>query len=296
MLRPTSRLASGAASTPRWRRAGCRPTVCPSPSRLADLLEVERVDVGDVGEEAELEELAHPLLAEALDVHGAAAGEVLDGARPLRTGSRGLTQRVSASPSGRTSGARTGHGQSVGNTHSAQPFGPVARAPARRTSGMTSPALRTMTVSPGRTSLARTWSWLWSVATPTVDAADEHRLEHGERRGPAGAADRHLDVERARGALLGRELVGDGPPGRLGREAELALAGRGRRPSPRRRRSRRGGRGGAPASAGRARTTSSRSATTADLGVHREPERREQLERLVVASRTSGPPSTSPSW
>ena len=34
---------------------------------------------------------------------------------------------------------------------------------------MTSPALRTMTVSPGRTSLARTWSSLCSVATPTVE-------------------------------------------------------------------------------------------------------------------------------
>ena len=34
---------------------------------------------------------------------------------------------------------------------------------------MTSPALRTMTVSPGRTSLWRTWSWLCSVARPTVE-------------------------------------------------------------------------------------------------------------------------------
>ena len=54
-----------------------------------------------------------------------------------------------------------------------------------------------------------------------VGAADEDRLEHRERRGPAGAADRHLDVEQRGGALLGRELVGDGPAGRPGGGAEL---------------------------------------------------------------------------
>ena len=55
-------------------------------------------------------------------------------------------------------------------------------------------------------------------------AADEHRLQHGEGRGPAGAADRHHDVEQG-GALLGRELVGDRPPRRLGREAQLVAVG-----------------------------------------------------------------------
>ena len=55
-------------------------------------------------------------------------------------------------------------------------------------------------------------------------AADEHRLEHGERRRPTGAPDRHLDVAQQRGALLGRELVGDGPARRPRREPEpLAL-------------------------------------------------------------------------
>ncbi len=34
---------------------------------------------------------------------------------------------------------------------------------------MTSPALRTVTVSPGRTSFTRTWSWLCRVASCTVD-------------------------------------------------------------------------------------------------------------------------------
>ncbi len=37
------------------------------------------------------------------------------------------------------------------------------------TSGMTSPAFRTVTVSPGRTSLAATWSSLCRVDRPTVE-------------------------------------------------------------------------------------------------------------------------------
>ena len=54
--------------------------------------------------------------------------------------------------------------------------------------------------------------------------ADEDRLEHGERRRPAGAPDRHLDVAQHGRALLRRELVGDRPARRPGRDAEpLAL-------------------------------------------------------------------------
>ena len=78
-----------------------------------------------------------------------------------------FVQNVSLSPSSRTSGAaHTGH--DVGNVHGRfrrRPF--TRRGPT--TSGITSPALRTMTVSPGRTSFSRTWSSLWRVARPTVD-------------------------------------------------------------------------------------------------------------------------------
>ena len=62
-------------------------------------------------------------------------------------------------------------GHAVGNFH----FGlrrlgtPGPSRTGPTTSGMTSPALRTMTRSPGRTSLAATWSSLCSVATPTVE-------------------------------------------------------------------------------------------------------------------------------
>ena len=56
-------------------------------------------------------------------------------------------------------------------------------------------------------------------------AADEDRLQHGERGGLAGPTDRDRDVLQRGGPLLGRELVGDGPPRGPGRGAELALQG-----------------------------------------------------------------------
>src|SRR6185295_5902636 len=76
------------------------------PFELSDAVPVDRVDVGDVVHELELEELADALLPEALDVHRAPRAEVSDGsgqleralrvdapgvALPLRTNERGLT-------------------------------------------------------------------------------------------------------------------------------------------------------------------------------------------------------------
>ena len=77
-------------------------------------------------------------------------------------------QRVSASPSSRTRGVCSEQLQIVGNAHGVLPSGRSAST-GPTTSGMTSPALRTITVSPGRTSLTRTWSSLCSVANETVD-------------------------------------------------------------------------------------------------------------------------------
>ena len=118
-----------------------------------------------------------------------------------------LVQNVSLSPGSRMSGLPQ-LGQVVGNFHARarrgrRPFlplaapaaePPAAAAPAAAaplpaapsvdaspalpapgpstgptTSGITSPALRTMTVSPGRTSLRATWSSLWRVASDTVE-------------------------------------------------------------------------------------------------------------------------------
>ena len=80
-----------------------------------------------------------------------------------------LTQRVSASPSGRTNGSPH-TGQLVGNTHLRARV-PRFASTGPTTSGITSPALRTMTVSPTRTSLRATSSSLCSVALPIVEPA-----------------------------------------------------------------------------------------------------------------------------
>ena len=138
-------------------------------------------------------------------------------------GQAALTHRVSASPSGRTSGLPHA-GQSAGKVHGWAPSGRSAST-GPTTSGITSPALRTITVSPGRTSLARHLVLVVQRGHADRRAADEHRLEHGERRRPTGAPDRHLDVAQQGGALLGRELVGDRPARRARREPEALALG-----------------------------------------------------------------------
>ena len=81
-----------------------------------------------------------------------------------------LGQRRSLSPSFSSTSSVPQESQWVGITHSARPSG---RSPSTgpRISGITSPALRRITVSPGRTSLRFT-SWaLCSVARSTVEPA-----------------------------------------------------------------------------------------------------------------------------
>jgi len=88
--------------------------------------------------------------------------------RPWRwAGQSTLVQNVSLSPGRRTSGSPH-TGQVFGNGHSGSPSG-RNDSTGPSTSGITSPALRTITVSPGRTSFSRTWSSLWRVDRPTVD-------------------------------------------------------------------------------------------------------------------------------
>ena len=111
------------------------------------------------------------------------------------------------------SSAQTGH--CCGERPRRRVLPGAATAPGRRTSGMTSPALRTITVSPGRTSLTLHLVLVVQGGHADGGAADEDRVEHRERRRPPGAPDRHLDVAQQGRALLGRELVGDRPARRL---------------------------------------------------------------------------------
>ena len=77
-------------------------------------------------------------------------------------------QRIFTSPSGRVSSPFIGHEHTDGNTHGCESLGRSDNT-GPTTSGITSPALRTVTVSPGRTSFRRTWSSLCSVAIATFE-------------------------------------------------------------------------------------------------------------------------------
>ena len=74
--------------------------------------------------------------------------------------------RCLASPLGRVNLALQ-DGQTLGNSHFGK-FGGRFPRTGPTTSGITSPALLTITVSPGRTSFALTWSSLCNVAVETV--------------------------------------------------------------------------------------------------------------------------------
>ena len=107
-------------------------------------------------------------------------------------------QRAIAS-SGRRTTAEPHSGHCVGHHERAARRAAACSSDAReRPRGITSPARRTTTVSPMRTSLRRTSSSLCSVALVDGDAADEHRLQPRDRRDRAGAADLHVDAERPR--------------------------------------------------------------------------------------------------
>ena len=210
-----------------------------------------------------------------------AASEAAD-ARPALAGQQRFVQRCSPSPSGRTSG---GWQRARAGRRERPRLGPSGRspAPAPTTSGITSPALRTITVSPGTHVLGLHLVLVVQGGQLDGRAADEHRLEHGERRGLPGAADRHLMSCSIGGALLGRELVGDRPARRLRRGSRArSRCASDRRPSRPRRRSRRAGRGGAPASAGSRRRPRRAPSSALDLGVHREAQLAQEVERRRV--------------
>ena len=182
---------------------------------------LEAEHVGEVVQPAQLAELADRLLAEALDVERAPRREVDE--RGLDRGSGSRRSRRSGGP--RPPGARAAAPQAGQARRHAPRLGALAGArpcTLPTTSGITSPARRTMTVSPTRTSLASTWISLWSVALVIVTPATATGSSTANGRGLAGAADVDLDGAQDRLLLDRRHLVGDGPARRLGRGAERA--------------------------------------------------------------------------
>ena len=237
----------------------------------------------------------HRALAEALDVHRAARRRSARCAGQRWPGQSTLVQNVSLSPSSARRAARAHTGHVVGNFHGFEPFGPLGEHRAHD--------LGDHVAGLAHDRPCRRGARPWPAPGPRCAAWPARRSSR--RRTPARASangvafpvrpiDTMMSLQR-RGALLGRELVGDRPPRRLARGARARRAARGRRPSRRRRRSRRRGRGGAPASA--CRTRRPRRACRA-RGSRGSPG-----GRARAASRASrggvvnvGPPSTSPSW
>jgi hypothetical protein len=154
----------------------------------------------------------------------------------LRRRSRGATRSASGRPSsGRCSGSsrpssapplrpRAHDGRAAhraGGRHDEFARGPPGASGTKATtSGITSPARRTMTVSPMRMSLRRT-SFRCAAWRFDVHAADEHRGQARHRRDRAGASDLHADVQHLGQRFFGRELVGHRKARRARNEAQL---------------------------------------------------------------------------
>ena len=110
---------------------------------------------------------ARQRLADAVDVHRAAADEVLEQAEALRRARAVRAVAYIASPSGRDDRRAAGRAvRSASRTRCSSPVRLLSTGPT--TCGMTSPARWTITVSPARMSLRRMSSSLCSVASFTV--------------------------------------------------------------------------------------------------------------------------------
>ena len=135
-------------------------------------------------------------------------------------------QRQSTSPSSRAIALpHTGHWPPSALAQVERLAASAGRLSARTptTSGITSPARRTITVSPMRTSLRRDLVLVVQRGVADRRAADEHRLQLGHRRELAGAADLDVDAAHARHLLLRRVLVRHRPARLARHEAEPLL-------------------------------------------------------------------------
>ena len=111
-------------------------------------------------------------LAERLDVQCAARADVLDPAAHLRrAGPRVRAAQVHLALAHRAQRRAALRARGRHDEVPARQSSSAARGAGPTISGMTSPALRSTTMSPIRTPLARTTSWLCSVAIDTVEPA-----------------------------------------------------------------------------------------------------------------------------
>ena len=177
-------------------------------AQLGQLVGPQVVDVGHVAHEPLAEEDRREALAEALDVHGPARGEVLDEAHALlragAVGAEGIGGVLLALDGGGAGGAGRGHGENA--------LGAVAQAEHGRhhLRDHVARALHDHGVADADV-LAVDVLLVVERGHAHARAAHHHRGQHGEGVERARAAHVHGDVEQLRGALLGRELVGRGP-------------------------------------------------------------------------------------
>ena len=130
-------------------------------------------------------------------------------------------QRATASPSPCSTG-EPHTGQRAGSAI-ARASGGRRSSTTRTTCGITSPARRTITVSPSHHAEAPHLVHVVQRGVADRDAADEHRRQPRHRRDRPGAPDLELDVEQRGHFLLRRELVRDRPARRARDEAEPLL-------------------------------------------------------------------------
>ena len=193
----------------------------PIRSTSAEPIGRQPVDVGVAGDQAIGDQPRDERLAEPFDVHGVARGEMLEAALQLRR-----ARRVLAAPDRLVLAAHAARSRSAGSASAS----PSASA-----------AIRPIGIDDAHDLRDDVAGLLDDDAVAVADvlaghfvrvvqrghrhgrAGDEHRLEHGERRHRARAADVDADRRMQRGlCLLGRELEGDGPPRKLRRRAQPA--------------------------------------------------------------------------
>ena len=232
----------------RWPRTASRSTCLPKPLRSSSAREVDAVarlqreDVGRRADQLLVVERLDLLLAQPLDVEGEPRHEMLQALLRLRRADEpaGAAAHDAAAVPRRSSASRTAWlpqtGQSRRETRRASR--PSAACPATGPHDLrddVAGALHDDGVADADV-LARDLVLVVQRRVGDDDAADGDRLEPGDRRQRAGAADLDLDVAQHRRRLLGRELVRDGPARRARDEAEPLLQIEPVRPCRRRRR------------------------------------------------------------
>jgi len=183
--------------------------------------QAQSVQVGQCADHVGIHQLVHQLVAQALDVHGAARGKVQDGFLALR----GAEQATGAAVVGLALFAHHGaaaHRTSCGHSE----VGHIARALARHHTHHLGDHIARTAHDNGVALAHALLADLEQVVQRGIghgDPAHKHRRQACHRRDLAGAAHLHVDAFDLGGHLLRRVLVCHGPARFAGLEAQVAL-------------------------------------------------------------------------